>query len=107
MAVTLAQAAVNTLTDVDFSVIDNIRRYSWLIDHMVFDDCVTPGTNGATLTYGYTRLSTAAPAGFRDYNSEYVPGQATRAQFTTNLKPLGGAFTLDRLLANLGDARTN
>lgn len=107
MAVTLAQAQVNTLTDVDFSVIDNLRRYSWLMDTIPFDDCVTPGTAGATLTYGYTRLSTAAGADFRAYNSEYVPGQATRTQFTTNLKPLGGAFTLDRVLANLGPAATN
>jgi hypothetical protein len=107
MAVTLAQAQVNTLTDVDFSVIDNIRRYSWLLDQLVFDDCVTPGTAGGTLTYGYTRLTSAAGADFRAYNSEYVPGQAVRAQFTTNLKPLGGAFTLDRALSNLGPAATN
>lgn len=107
MPVTLAQASVNTLTDVDFSVIDNLRRYSWLLDNMAFDDCVTPGTAGGTLTYGYTRLTTAAGADFRAYNSEYVPGQAVRQQFTTNLKPLGGAYTLDRALANLGPAATN
>ena len=107
MAVTLAQAQVNTLTDVDFSVIDNLRRYSWLLDNLAFDDCVTPGTSGATLTYGYTRLTTAAPADFRAINSEYVPGQATRTQFTTNLKPMGGAFTLDRVIANLGPQATN
>lgn len=107
MPVTLAQASVNTLTDVDFSVIDNLRRYSWLLDNMTFDDSVTPGTAGGTLTYGYTRLITAAGADFRAYNSEYVPGQAVRQQFTTNLKPLGGAYTLDRALANLGPAATN
>jgi hypothetical protein len=107
MPVTLAQAQVNTLTDVDFSVIDNLRRYSWLLDQITFDDAVTPGTAGGTLTYGYTRLITAAAADFRAYNSEYTPGQALRQQFTVNLKPLGGAFTLDRALANLGPAATN
>lgn len=107
MAITLAQAQINTLTDVDFSVIDNLRRYSWLMDMMTFDDAVTPGTAGGTLTYGYTQLSTASPADFRAYNSEYTPGQAVRVQKTTNLKPLGGAFTLDRALANLGPAATN
>lgn len=107
MPVTLAQAAINTLTDVDFAVIDNIRRYSVLWDMLTFDDCVTPGSGGGTLTYGYTRLVTAAPADFRLFNNEYVAGQAVRSQFTTNLKPLGGAFTVDRALANLGPAATS
>lgn len=107
MPVTLAQAQVNVQNDVDYAVIDNLRRYSWLLDQIVFDDTVTPGTGGGTLTYGYTRLITAAPAGFRQYNQEYQPGQASRQRFTADLKPLGGAFNLDRVLANLGAAQTN
>jgi hypothetical protein len=107
MPVTLAQAAVNTQSDVDYNVIDQFRRYSWLMDQIVYDDCVTPGTGGGSLTYGYTRLITGAPAAFRAYNTEYVPAQATRSRFTVDLKPLGGAMTLDRVLANLGDARSN
>jgi hypothetical protein len=105
--VTLAQAALNTLVDMDFSVIDNFRRYSWLYDHLVFDDTVTPGTGGASLTYGYTQLVTAAAAAFRAYNTEYTPGQAVRTQKTVNLKPMGAAFTVDRALANLGPSATN
>jgi hypothetical protein len=88
-------------------VIDNLRRYSWLMDHIPYDNCVSPGTSGATLTYGYTRLTTPAVADFRAFNTEYSPSQATRSQFTVNLKPMGGAFNIDRALANLGDARTN
>jgi hypothetical protein len=107
MPVTLAQAATNTLNDVDFSVIDNFRRYSWLLDQIVWDDTVTPGTGGGSLTYGYTRLSTAAPAQFRGYNTEYAPSQATRSRFTVDLKVAGGAFTVDRVLADLGPAATN
>jgi len=107
MPVTLAQAQVNVQNDVDYAVIDNLRRYSWLFDQIVFDDTVTPGTGGGTLTYGYTRLTAAAPAGFRAINSEYAPAQATRARFTADLKPLGGAFSIDRVLANLGQAATN
>jgi len=108
MPVTLAQAQVNTLNDVDFAVIDNLRRYGgWLLDQIVFDDCATPGTGGGTLTYGYTRLTTAAGAGFRALNTEYTPGQATRTRFTVDLKPLGGAYTIDRVLANLGPAASN
>jgi hypothetical protein len=107
MPITLAQAAVNTLNDVDFQVIDNLRRYSWLWDNVPFDDSVSPGSSGATLTYGYTRLVTPAAAAFRAINSEYTPGQATRSRFTVDLKPLGGSYTLDRVLANLGAAQTN
>jgi hypothetical protein len=105
--ITLAQAQVNTATDVDYAVIDNLRRYSWLLDQIVFDDTVTPGTGGGSLVYGYTRLTAAAPAAFRALNSEYTPGQATRAQYTATLKPLGGAFSVDRVLARLGASATN
>lgn len=107
MPVTLAQAQVNTLSDVDFNVIDNLRRYSWLLDQIVFDDTVTPGTGAASLTYAYTRLTAAAPANFRAINTDYAPAQATRARFSVDLKPLGGAVTIDRVLANLGNSATN
>lgn len=107
MPVTLAQAQINTQADVDYAVIDNLRRYSWLLDQIVFDDTVTPGTGGGTLTYGFTRLTAARSAQFRALNSEYSPAQSTRARSTVDLKPLGGAFTVDRVLANLGQAQTN
>ncbi|MFI1942053.1 major capsid protein [Streptomyces purpureus] len=107
MPITLAQAQVNTQADVDYAVIDNLRRYSWLLDQIVFDDTVTPGTAGGSLTYGYTRLVSAAPAAFRAINSEYTPGQATRQRFSVDLKPMGGSFSVDRVLANLGQAATN
>jgi hypothetical protein len=74
---------------------------------MVFDDTVTPGTNGGSLTYAYTRLTSAAPAGFRAFNTEYTPGQAKRLPASVDLKPMGGAFTLDRVFKNLGPAATN
>lgn len=107
MPVTLAQAAINTLNNIDFAVIDNLRRTSWLMDQIVFDDSVSPGTGGGTMTYGYTRLTAAASASFRALNTEYTPTQAARARTTVDLKPLGGAFTLDRVLANLGQAQSN
>jgi hypothetical protein len=105
--VTLAQAQVNVQNAIDYSVIDNLRRYSWLMDQVTFDDSVNPGTGGATLTYGYTRLTAAAAAQFRAYNTEFTPGQAQRTRTPVDLKPLGGAFTIDRDLANLGAAATN
>lgn len=108
MPVTLAQAQVNAQDDVDYAVIDNLRRYSWLMDHIVWDDTVTPGTGGgASLTYAYTRLTEAAPAAFRAFNSEYTAGQAQRQRFSVDLKPLGGAITIDRVLAHLGNPATS
>lgn len=107
MAITLADASVNTQDDVSFAVIDETRRKSWLLDQITFDDCVNPAGGGSTLTYGYTRLVNLAPAAFRGYGSEYVPGEATRTRFTVDLKPLGGSFNIDRQLAKLGPAATN
>lgn len=107
MAVTLAQAQVNIQDDVTFAVIDETRRKSWLLDQLTFDDCVNPAGGGSTLTYGYTRLVTPSPAAFRAFNTEYTPGQAVRQRYTVDLKPLGGAFQVDRALANLGPAATN
>jgi hypothetical protein len=107
MPITLAQAQVNTQADVDYAVIDNLRRYSWLWDQIVWDDTVTPGTNGGSLTYAYTRLVTAAAAAFRALNTEYTPGQATRTRAQVDLKQLGGAFSVDRVLADIGPSATN
>jgi hypothetical protein len=107
MPVTLAQAQLNTQDDIDFAVIDNLRRYSWLLDQIVFDDTVTPGTGGGSLVYGYTRLKLARTAAFRGFNEEYTPGQAEKERLTVSLHPLGGAFTIDRTLARLGPASSN
>lgn len=43
-----------------------------------FDDAVTPGMNGATLTYGYTRLITQPTAAFRAISSEYTLQEVTK-----------------------------
>lgn len=107
MAITLADAQQNTQDDVDFMVIDQYRRYSWLLDQLTWDDCVSPGTGGSTLTYAYTRLVNARQATFRALNSEYTPGKATRIRASVDLVPLGGAFQVDRVLADLGPAQTN
>lgn len=104
MPVTLAQAQLNTQDDIDFAVIDNLRRYSWLFDQVVFDDTVSPGTGAGSLVYGYTRLLTARAAGFRAFNTEYTPAAATTERKTVTLHPLGGAFEIDRTLARLGPA---
>lgn len=107
MAITLADAAVNTQDDVTFAVIDETRRSSFLLDSLTFDDTVTPGTAGGTLTAGYTRLKTTRAADTRQQNTEYPAREAERERITVDLIPIGARYNIDRVLANLGDAATN
>jgi hypothetical protein len=104
--ITLAQASLNTVNNVDFRVIDNLRRSSWLWDHLIWDDNAMAGGDG-TMVYAYNRLVSAASASPRNINEEYIPGKATFSQQTVNLKPFGGSFELDRVLRNLGPQATN
>ena len=55
-----------------------------------------------TLTYGYTRLITQPTAAFRTINSEYTPQEVTKDRYTVELKPFGGSFQIDRIIANTG-----
>lgn len=105
MPVTLAQAKQNAATHADGAIIDEFRT-SRLLDRMVFDNAVNPQGGGGTLTYGYRRLATLSTAGFRPINTEYTPTEATTTQHVTELKPLGGSFQIDRVLARVGPAAT-
>jgi hypothetical protein len=102
--VTLAQAQLNAQDDIDTMVIDEFRKQSWLAENMQFDDVVNAAGAGGTLTYGYQRLITQATAGFRAVNSEYTPQEVTKQRFTVDLKPLGGAFQIDRVLNGIAAA---
>lgn len=102
MAITLAQAKLNTQDDIQKGVIDEFRKSSFILDNITFDNAVTPGTNGATLTYGYTRLITQPTASFRAINNEYTPQEVTKDRYTVELKPFGGSFAIDRIIANTG-----
>ncbi|MDN6439947.1 MAG: phage capsid protein [Corynebacterium nuruki] len=107
MAITLAEAKLNTQEDYDPAVIDEFRKSSALLDAMIFDTAVNPAQGGATMTYGYRRLVTQADAAFRAINSEYADSNVTTARFSVDLAVLGGAFKIDRVLANLGPAASN
>jgi len=102
MAVTLAQAKLNVQDDLQMGVIDEFRKSSFLLDNMIFDDCVSPTGGGATLTYGYTRLITQPTAAFRAVNSEYDPQEVAKQRYTVDLKVFGGAFNVDRVISNMG-----
>ena len=102
MPVTLAQAKLNTQDALDIRVIDEFRKSSYLLDRLTFDDSVNPAGGGATLTYAYQRVVTERAAAFRAINAEYTPTEATKQRYTVDLKPLGGSFQIDRVLAQLG-----
>lgn len=98
MPVTLAQAKLNTTDDVDVHVINEFQKQGWLVSNLPFHDVVNGAGAGGTLTYGYQRQITQATAGFRALNAEYTPQEVTKQRFTTDLKPLGGSFQIDRVL---------
>ena len=102
--ITLLQAKVGMADKVDQLVVDEFRRSSILLDALAFDDAVSPGTGGSTLTYGYTRLKTPAQAGFRALNTEYTAQVSDREAKTVDLKIFGGSFEIDRVVANTAGA---
>lgn len=102
MAVTLAQAKLNTQDALQMGIIDEFRKSSFLLDHLTFDDVVSPTGGGTTLTYGYTRLISQPTAQFRSVNEEYTTQEVTKQRYTVDLKVFGGAFEVDRIIANMG-----
>lgn len=104
MPVTLAQAKLNATDDVDVQIIDEFEKSNDVLSRITFDDVVSGAGNGATLTYGYTRQITQRAAAFRAINAEYTPTEATKARYTVDLKPLGGAFQVDRVLNRVAQA---
>lgn len=102
MAVTLAQAKLNVTDDIQLGIIDEFAKSSFILNNIPFHDCVSPVGGGATLTYGYTRLITQPTADFRAVNNEYTPHEVQKQRYTTDLKVFGGAYEIDRIIANMG-----
>jgi len=104
MAITLQEAKVGMADKVDQQVVDMFRRSSLLLDNMVFDNVISPGTGGSTLTYGYIQLKSPATAALRTVGAEYTPGEAKKEKKTTSAVIMGGAFQVDRVLQNTSGA---
>lgn len=102
MAITLAEAQKNVQDALQMGVIDEFRKSSYILDHITFDDAVSPTGGGATLTYGYTRLTTQPTASFRSVNEEYASSNVSKQRHTVDLKVFGGAFEVDRIIAGMG-----
>ena len=102
MAVTLAQAKLNVTDDLQAGIIDEFAKSSFILNNIPFHDCVSPVGGGGTLTYGYTRLITQPVADFRAINSEYTPHEVQKQRYVTDLKVFGGAYEVDRVIADMG-----
>ena len=102
--ITLAEAKVGMADKVDQNVIDTFRRSSYLLDKLVFDNAISPGTGGSTLSYGYIQLKTPSTASVRTINSEYTPGEAKREEKTSKAIIMGGKFQIDRVLIGTAGA---
>ena len=104
MAITLAEAKVGMADKVDQQIIDEFRRSSLLLDRMTFDNAISPGTGGSTLTYGYIQLKTPSTAAVRAINTEYTAGEAKREEKTAKAVIMGGSFKVDRVIQNTSGA---
>jgi len=104
MAITLAEAKVGMADKVDQQVVDEFRRDSELLNALIFDDAVSPGTGGSTMTYGYTRLKTPSTVAVRKLNQEYQPNEAKREKDTADIVIFGGSFEIDRVIAQTDGA---
>lgn len=98
MALTLADVSVGMADKVTREVIDEMRRGSRFMDMLTFDDTVSPGTNGSTMTYSYQQIQTPSAAAGRAINEEYTPNEAKRVKKSADLKIFGGASLIDRVL---------
>ena len=104
MAITLAEAKIGMADKVDQQIVDMFRRSSLLLDQMTFDNVISPGTGGSTLTYGYIQLKSPATAAVRTVGAEYTPGEAKKEKKTTTAVIMGGSFQVDRVLQNTAGA---
>ena len=104
MAITLAEAKVGMADHVDQMVIDEFRRSSLLLDMLTFDNAISPGTGGSTLTYGYIQLQTPSTAATRQINGEYTSNEAKRTEKTAKAIIMGGKFSVDRVIENTSGA---
>lgn len=96
MPVTLAEAkelSQDKLTDI---VIDEFVK-SPLLAVLPFDNTIKP--NGKSLTYTYNRTTTQPTAGSRALNTEYSPQEAKTSRQSVDLKVMGGAYEIDRVIA--------
>lgn len=79
-----------------------VRRYQQLslfMQLLPFDNSVVPSLSGGgrSLVYAYERDKSMRGAEFRDWYQDYTPDYQETEPVVTSLRPLGGAFEIDRV----------
>lgn len=98
MPLTLADAkqlSQDKLTDM---IIDEFTESPLLAD-LTFDNNVK-AQGGKSMTYSYNRITTQPTAGSRAVNGEYTSQETKTTRQTVDLKIIGGAYEIDRVIAN-------
>lgn len=99
MAITLQEAKVGMRDHISPLVVDEFVRTSFLLEKLIFDDTISPGTaTGSTLVYGYQQVKSHGGAGKRDINGEYTANEAKREEKTAKAIIMGGSFEIDRVI---------
>lgn len=106
MSITLEEATVGRADKVTQEVIDTLRRGSVFMDKLTFDDAVSPGVGGSTMTYGYLQLQTPSTAAGRAINSEYAPNEAKKVKKTVDLKSSAAQLRLTVLFRRLPQTKS-
>ena len=91
MAITLEEAKKNVQDDLQMGVIDEFQKSNYILEHITFDDAVSPTGGGATPSYSYTRLKTQPTAGL---TSSAGAGTVTEtAGLTATVRDLRSTWT--------------
>lgn len=98
MPLTLEQAKQLSQDKLTNEVIDEFRQ-SPLLDAMPFDNTIKP-QGGSSLFYTYNKIKTQPAADARKINNEYTAQETVTEAETTQLKVFGGAYEVDRVIAN-------
>jgi hypothetical protein len=96
MGIGLNQIAQATESNLRAGVIEHI------IDTFPFLNLLT-FVEAPSMRYEWSARKRLIQAGFRGLNDNYTPGQSEYDRAQIDLKPLGGEFRIDRLLADIPD----
>ncbi len=96
--ITLVEMKEGMSDKVAKEVINTFIRKSEILEMLPFDDAVSTNGSGSTLTYGYMQKKLPSTTGFRALGAEYAKSTATVEKKTADLKVLGGAFEIDRVI---------
>jgi len=101
MVVTLEQMQKTTPDALDKKIIEKVRSKSYLLEKLPFVECAGDGFT-TSIFYTYSRTVLNSSTDFRKFNEDYEINNAEIENYTTELKPFGGKFSIDRQFVDIG-----